>query len=61
MPDESNRTVRMLFAKRSGVLPFREVLYKSLGKPTDMKQGLSQEVRNFLIVMNQKVASNVSQ
>ncbi|ACB64431.1 hypothetical protein BamMC406_1949 [Burkholderia ambifaria MC40-6] len=51
----------MLFAKRSGVLPFREVLYKSLGKPTDMKQGLSQEARNFLIFMNQMVANNVSQ
>jgi len=51
----------MLFAKRSGVLPFREVLYKSLGKPTDMKQGLSQEARNFLIFINQMVVNRVSQ
>ena len=41
-------------------VPFREVLYKSLGKSTGVKQGPVREVRNFLIVLNQWLVCVVS-
>ncbi|PAJ80391.1 hypothetical protein CJO66_26050 [Burkholderia ubonensis] len=56
--DESNEV--MQFARREGGVPFREVLYKSLGKSQVAKQGLIQETWKFLIVMNQLLEVMIS-
>ena len=42
-------------------MPFREVLYKSLGKPGGAKQGLSQEVLKFFIFIIQWLVDFIPQ
>ncbi|MDR8822961.1 hypothetical protein FEQ05_06712 [Burkholderia pseudomultivorans] len=62
LPDEMNRTMTMPFSKRGRIcVPFREVLYKSLGKSMRAKQRLCGEAGKFLFVMNQYLEIVVSQ
>ncbi|CAD9225516.1 hypothetical protein BCEN4_50063 [Burkholderia cenocepacia] len=52
MPAESDGDDAVREAGKRYV-PFREVLYKSLGKSVGAKQGLAREAWNFLVVFNQ--------